>query len=285
MVRALVAAGLPQPDPTTSRVVEALWRADLFRLRGLLIGTAAFQCYAGTLGVRLKGATLMTQDADFAQFYEVSRAVGDSMPPILDVLRNVDPTFKAVPDTYDRARVTRFRNRDRFLVEFLTTNRGADDHMGKTADMPALGGASATPLRYLDFLIHEPIRSVLLFKGGIPVTVPAPARYAIHKLIVAAVRDAESGKSDKDIAQATQIIRAMLVRRSFEFEEAWNEAWSRGPAWREGLDRGVGMLPKELQEALEQLVNVKRPILRLKLGTTGGKRGSKPGTKSRRKTR
>ncbi len=38
--------------------------------------------------------------------------------------------------------------------------------------MPSLGGAVAEPLRFLDFLIHEPVRAVLLYKGGIPVLVP-----------------------------------------------------------------------------------------------------------------
>lgn len=54
--------------------------------------------------------------------------------------------------------------------------------------MPALGGASADPLRFLDFLIYEPVRAVLLHKSGISVIVPAPERYAVHKLIVASRR-------------------------------------------------------------------------------------------------
>ena len=61
------------------------------------------------------------------------------MPPILDVLRNVDPTFVAIPDTLDQVRVARFRTTSQnYLVEFLTPNRGSDDHMGKPAAMPAL---------------------------------------------------------------------------------------------------------------------------------------------------
>jgi hypothetical protein len=123
--------------------------------------------------------------------------------------------------------------------------------------MPALGGASAIPLRYLDYLIHEPIRSVMLFKGGVPVTVPAPERFAIHKLIAAAVRRADSGKSSKDIAQAEQIIQAMLPRRSFALREAWMEAWTRGTAWRANLDRGRGMLGKSVQDELNLLVATK----------------------------
>ena len=55
MVRALAATGLPTPDATSGAVVEAMWKAGFFRLRGVLVGTVAFQAYAGPLGIRLPG--------------------------------------------------------------------------------------------------------------------------------------------------------------------------------------------------------------------------------------
>ena len=42
----------------------------------------------------------------------------------------------------------------------------------------------AQPLRFLDFLIRDPEPTVILHGPGIYVHVPAPARYAVHKLIV-----------------------------------------------------------------------------------------------------
>lgn len=66
----------------------------MFRLPGILIGTIAFQTYAGVLSVRLPGHSIMTGDADVAQDFAVSREVGDSMPPILQLLQSVDPTFR-----------------------------------------------------------------------------------------------------------------------------------------------------------------------------------------------
>ena len=86
MVRALGQV-LPRPDATTGDIVEALWKAGFFRLRGVLIGTVAFQAYAGLLGAKLPSTSLMTQDADFAQFKAISDAVDDSMPPMLEVLQ------------------------------------------------------------------------------------------------------------------------------------------------------------------------------------------------------
>src|SRR5690606_30790301 len=97
MVRSLREFGLPQADAATGSVVAALAKAGFFRLRGILVGASAFQCYAGMLGCVLPGAALRTGDADLAHYFAVSQQIGDTLPPILDVLRAADPTFRAMP--------------------------------------------------------------------------------------------------------------------------------------------------------------------------------------------
>jgi hypothetical protein len=242
MVRALVAARLPEPDAMTGDLTERLWKGGFFRLRGVLVGTVAYQCYSGLLGARLPQQSLMTHDPDAAQFYSISHAIGESIPPIEGLLKQVDATFRALPDRTDPARVWRFRNKHGYLVEFLTPNRGSDEYDSRPADMPALGGASARTLRHLDFLIHRPTRSVMLYKAGIAVTVPTPWRYAVHKLMIAGERS-EGEKTEKDMIQAEQLIVACLdARRAYDLHEAWNEAYQRGPRWKEKLERGVAAL-------------------------------------------
>lgn len=106
--------------------------------------------------------------------------------------------------------------------------------------MPALGGASAEPLRFLDFLIRNPVRTVILHEAGIPVTVPAPERYAVHKLIVADRRHESSrSKVDKDVGQASVLIHVMSERRALNLAEAWQEDWERGSGWTKTLVRGL----------------------------------------------
>ena len=134
---------------------------------------------------------------------------------------------------------TQFKAGSGFLVEFLTPNTGSADYEGRPTLMPALGGAAAEPLRFLDFLIHEPIRAVLLHGSGVPVLVPAPERYAVHKLIVGSRRrqggDGQ-GKATKDREQAVTLLSAMIeLRREEDVADAWMEAWDRGPSWRDAI--------------------------------------------------
>jgi hypothetical protein len=227
-----------------------MWKAGFFRLRGVLVGTLAYQCYAGLLGVRLGGASLMTQDADFAQFWGISRNIGDSMPPMLEVLRRLDESFREVPSLEDPFVSARYRNDAGYKAEFLTPNRGSQEHQRKLARMPALGGAAAFPMRHLDFLIHEPERSVLLYKGGVPVTVPRAERYAVHKLIVAVERR-EQAKAGKVIMQAGTLMEALARKRPIELAEAWNTAWKAGPRWKEKLESGRARLTDAARSALD----------------------------------
>jgi hypothetical protein len=256
LVRALVAAGLPTPDPLSGRIVEALWKAGFFRLRGVLVGTLAFQAYAGVLGVRLGTRPLMTQDADFAQFWGISENIGESVEPPVTILRTVDETFKEVPHVGDPFVSTRYRNSRDYLVDFLTPNRGSDDHQGKPARMRALAGTGAEPLRHLDFLIRNPERSVLLHGGGVPVVVPRAEAYAVHKLIVAVDR-VNKAKSPKDIEQAQILVEALAVRRPAELADSWKAAWNAGPQWRKKLESGRARLSADTQAKLAELVRGK----------------------------
>ncbi|MBW9116523.1 hypothetical protein JNB88_23080 [Rhizobium cauense] len=255
MVSTLRRAGLPGPDSFAGNVTKALADAGLFRLRAVLIGSVAFSTYAGMLGVRLPAASMQTGDADFAQDFAISAEVQDSLPPILDILRSVDPEFRAVPHQADKAEVVAFVNRKSYRVEFLTGNRGSDEYTGKPSPMPALGGASAESLRFLDYLIYDPVRTVLLFREGVNVLVPAPERYAVHKLIVSSRRHRDALgrlKADKDLLQAALLFEALKeTRHGDELADAWEEAWERGDAWKEAIVSGLSRLPKNGVKALE----------------------------------
>lgn len=250
-------AGLIAPDRFTGEVVEALAAAGLFRLRGVLVGTVAFQCYAPYLGIRLPMAAILTGDADIAQDYAISSEVSDSLPPILDLLQGIDPTFRALPHISGSARSNAFRNQSGYRVEFLTTNRGSEEYADQPAPMPALGGAAAEPLRFMDFLLRDPVRSILLHGAGVSVVVPDPSRYAVHKLIVAGRRLDDAGgkaKKEKDLRQAGMLFEALQqTGGGRDLAEVFREAWARGPAWKGALANGIADIPPEYEPAVHRI--------------------------------
>ncbi|MBD9596310.1 hypothetical protein IB270_26060 [Ensifer sp. ENS05] len=252
--------GTSSPDRFAGEVTRALADAGLFRLRAVLIGSVAFGCYSGLLGVRLPNTAIQTGDADFAQDFAISSGVEDRLPPILEVLRSVDETFQAVPHQADKAKVVAFTNSVNYRVEFLTGTRGSDEYTGKPSPMPALGGASAENLRFLDYLIYEPVRTVLLHREGVSVNVPAPERYAVHKLIVSSRRlnDAPGrAKRDKDLLQASLLSEALVETKQGDvLADAYRQAWDRGPSWQEGIAAGLVMMPDNGKRALADALGV-----------------------------
>ncbi len=252
MVRALRAGGVPAPDGLSGNVLAALADAGAFRLRAVLVGSLAFQCYAPMLGFRAPGTVARTGDVDIGQFPAISIAVGDRIEPdLLSVLKGVDPAFEAVPSPFDPRRTLRYAIRgggeERFVVDVLAPMRGPT--RDRPVHLPALEG-DAQPLRFLDFLLYREIEALVLHGTGIPVKAPAPERFAVHKLLVAARRPAGRAKARKDLEQAALLVRVLASDRPEELQEAWEEMRARGPAWRKAADRGWKGLPPDVQDLL-----------------------------------
>lgn len=247
MVSALKQAGLPSPDERTGEILAALAAAGVFRLRTCLVGSIAFQCYAGILGVRLPGALLRTSDLDLAQFHDVSVAIAedDRTQPLIEILRTIDPTFREVPYVFDGRRTAAYVGEGGYRVEILVPSRGAERDAPQP--LPAIG-AMGQPLRFLDFLIFDAIPSALLHEGGVLVQVPRPERYALHKLIVSRRRREGAAKIDKDLAQAETLLRILADRRKADLRDAWVELQRRGPRWRELSHEGLEQIDSTVRE-------------------------------------
>lgn len=243
--------GLPRVDAQTGKVLLALAKAGLFRLRGVLVGTHAFRCYPGLLGVDFAEAHAVTEDIDVAQFRSISVALDDRLDPTLaDALARIGP-FIARPGLHEHPTAWRDHQAGT-LVELLAPNEGPE--RDEPLELPALG-AYALPLRFLDYLIHQPMQAAVLYRAGVLVNVPQPARYAIHKLIVATRRSAAAAaKATKDIQQSAALIPVLAEDRPDELEEAFVEARSRGAAWRKAVDAGTRRLPADAKKSLAGVV-------------------------------
>jgi len=250
--------GLPRPIHEIGVTVSALAKAGVFRLRSVLIGTVAYQTYPAMLGVKLPIAALQTGDIDIAQFRNVSVAIEDQTPPVLDVLKEVNETFRPVPHISDRRRVVSYIAKGGLRVDFLTPNEGPDTDQPQA--LPALQ-TDAQPLRFLDYLIYDPQPAAILHHAGVYVHVPSPERFAVHKLIVSRRRPEGVAKRQKDIQQAEALLQVLAYKRSNELKLAWEEAYGRGETWRQLLVEAVKQLAPNTRDLLLMTIDWRRRMI------------------------
>ena len=245
----LRAEGFITTDRQTGAILFAFSRAGVFRLGGTIVGTAAYSLYQGELGVRMDYEELaQTGDIDIASFERLSIALEDQVEENPnEILKKLK--FEPVPAT-DGRQVWKWRqSHSETMVEFLTPAFGEE----KIKQLPALG-VSAQALNYLNFLIGDPINAVALYRSGVLVQVPRPERFAIHKLIVADRRRGgpDQLKARKDRSQAAFLIAVLSEDRPDELAEAYEDALSRGPRWRDRINATLKRMP----QTAERLANL-----------------------------
>lgn len=250
LVRMLRQAGYPTTDAQTGKILAALAKAGAFRLRAVLVGSHAYNCYPAVLGRPLSAAR--TEDIDVAQHQAISIALDDALDPDFEAVLQTIEAFQPRPSPRDRAKASAWRGKSGAAVELLTTMQKPTEAL---VELPALR-AHAQPLHFLDYLIHEAMPAALLYRYGVLVSVPQPARYALHKLIVAPRRAAKDAhKAAKDIAQAAELIVALAEDRPDELEAALEEACGRGEKWRSALAKGAKRLPKHAAVGLQTVTS------------------------------
>jgi hypothetical protein len=92
------------------------------------------------------------------------------------------------------------------MLEFLVPMHGRGND--QPFDLPPLG-LNAQRLRYMDIALMRPIR--LTFED-VPVRVPRPACFALHKLLVAPRRK-EAARRERDVAVAAELLSLLFERK------------------------------------------------------------------------
>ena len=130
------------------------------------------------------------------------------------------------------------------------------DRTGKHLIMIPAFNAQFQALRYMEFSMEGVQQAVVLSHVGEPclVSVPNPARMAIHTLIVSGQQsDIGSGtfatKANKDIARAASLIAFYAEQSPSQIVAAYKDAMSRGSKCRAALEVGL----QRLRRALPQL--------------------------------
>jgi hypothetical protein len=220
--RMLASGGASTEPAAVLKVLKMLAESRVFHLGGVLIGTLAFRAYANVLGVRFRSASLQTQDVDIAHDPAIGVALARNTSPVEleEIIERSGLNLHPVPPLDRKQPSTSFKVRGRDLrVDFLTPMVGRES--SKAAFLPAFG-LSARPLRYLDYLIEEPIQAVVMGSAVVLVNIPSPARFAMHKLWISKQRPAAfHAKATKDRIQAVQLIEVLSEDRSDDLRAAW----------------------------------------------------------------
>lgn len=244
MARAAAALGCAAAVPKQFRIVRRLAEYGFFSAGGVLIGTHAFVCLGNTLGVRFSDGAA-TLDVDFAHAgNNISVALpADVKVDVHKAIDSLEMGFLPITELQGGEGATYLNPKDPELrLDFLTPMTRASS---KPVRLPNLNIA-LQPLKFMDFSLEQVHQAALLSDdGAVVVNIPAPARFAVHKLIVHGERAGSfRTKANKDLLQAAALIEYLAVHRPDELADAWRDALSRGPGWTKRARQGRDALKK-----------------------------------------
>jgi hypothetical protein len=243
MLRAARVPGLPHG---TARVLSALADAGLFRFGAVLVGSHAFARHGDALGVTWPEAAWRTEDIDVAGTLEIATPELTSDVPA--TLESLQMGFVPVPQLDPRHPSTSFMVRGKTLrVDLLTPGRD-----GQVAPVPIPRfRAAAAPIKFLSLLLVEPMPAIALHSGGATlVTVPSPARFALHKLLISQTRSlVQQMKSGKDLHQAALLLEVLAEDRPDDLSAAAQAFADSGPAVVRKVLRGLARVEDRWPDA------------------------------------
>ncbi len=247
----LRAGGALITDTASGRVLKALADSGVFYLDGVLLGTHAFMVLGNLLGRRWEHSALRTQDIDLAGTAKMIIAIPDIKIDLPKVLEGLHMGFIPVPPFNPKHPSTSFRVRGNPLrLDVLTS----EQHPRKSNPIfiPRFNVA-AQPVRFLDYLLDNPIKGAVIDGGGVLVNVPLPARFALHKLIVSRERDITAQpKAQKDLDQAAQLLLVLLEERPGDLLLAWEEIKRRGTGWIKRIQSALSAKNSPYTSVLER---------------------------------
>ena len=244
----LVRGGIPKLDARMANVVQCLSEANIIDGSGVLVGSLAFQTYTGMLGAIFDNATLKTNDVDIV-FDPTIEILPQEPFNLRHYLTKYGFPFREIPQLIHSDPASSYIDPHGIRIDLLTPQRGRPKGI---ITIPKLIDSEVLALSFLDFLIEDIVRALLMGpRGGIPVTVPHPARFAIHKLIVATRRSiTDQAKRTKDLHQASQLIALLGEEDSTSLKRAWKEAERRGKKWKQALRSSAVHLDQEILKYL-----------------------------------
>jgi len=247
----LRAGGALLTDASSGRVLKALADSGVFYLEGVLLGTQAFSVLGNLLGMRWDHSALRTQDIDINSMAGMSIALPLLKADVPKTLEGLEMGFLPVPPLNPKHPSTSFIVRGNALrLDLLTPKE--NQGKGDPVFLPRFNVA-AQPLRFLDFLMADPVKGAVIDGGGVLVNVPQPARFALHKLIVFEERPVTAhAKGMKDLAQAAQLLKVLMDERPGDVLLVWEELRQRGSGWVKRVENALTTSIDEYREVFEK---------------------------------
>jgi hypothetical protein len=220
------------------RVLRRLAEYGFFKAGGVLIGTHAFVVYGNMLGVQWeadagKNISLALAPDCQVQTHEAIQSLNMGFLPIAGLSGKTGGAY-LIPSEKE------------FRLDFLTTVGRAGDAPFEHPDLHV----TLQPLRFMEFSLENVQQTALLCgDSATMVNVPHPARFALHKLIVAGEREGVfQSKSSKDLMQAGLLLLALRETRPWEVEAAWADLLGRGKGWVTRVQRGLVGLGRQFPD-------------------------------------
>lgn len=233
--------GYQRIDRKPAAVLEVLFNRGLIAAGLTLVGSHAYGALLNELGII--AAAYKTQDIDVARNRPLAIVLGEGAS-FASLLKDSGLNFVPVPGMPSGRPSASFKLPGAELLAVDLLVPGAKT--GSVVPVAELG-THAQSVRLLDYLIEDPIDAVALSPNQvIPVKVPAPERFLVHKLFSSQARRGDRDKAGKDLAQAAVLAAAVEDETPGRIGDAF-----RGVprADRPTVRRGAAAAAKRLGEA------------------------------------
>jgi len=237
LVSACASLGCMTVIPQHFAVINRMAEFGFFRAGGVLIGTHAFIAMSNMLGVRWASGW-RTSDVDLAHpGKNVSLALAQGARADLhDAITSLEMGLLPQQSLSAGTGATYITARKDIRVDLLTV-AGRKDAVYRFEPF----NVSLQPLKFMEFSLEQTTQTVLVSgEKAVLVNIPAPMRYALHKLVIMGEREASfQVKIAKDAGQVATLLEYGLLRTPSALRTAARDLMSRGPAWRKRAREGI----------------------------------------------
>jgi hypothetical protein len=244
--------GYQRVERAPAAVLQVLFNRGLMRAGLTLVGSHAYGVLLNELGAA--APAYRTRDLDVARAGTLAVALPEDTS-FQQLLRETGLPFAPVPGmpSHEPSASFKLPGAEGLAVDLLIAGRRVGD-LVRVGELNAF--AQTIPL--LDFLIRDPVDAVVLSPNQVvPVRVPSPERFVLHKLYSSQSRRAERDKVRKDLEQAA-LLAAVLEE---DTPERLRETFRRVPAaGRTAVRRGAAAAARLLPEASAPAITALRAI-------------------------